>query len=90
MIALALSATLVATVPLAYVHGHASAMRQIKVELREIAAADDQDRPPGRKRTRLLVASPALTGGASSFWAPAAPINRTVSMTSSATLPARS
>ena len=42
MIALALSTALVAAVPLAYVHGHASAMRQIKVELQAIAAADQR------------------------------------------------
>ncbi len=48
MIALALSVALVAAVPAAFAHGHAVTTRTITAELREIAAAEGPDSPPGR------------------------------------------
>ncbi len=47
MIALALSAAMVAAVPLAFAHGHRTALRTITAELRSMMVADDPDRPSG-------------------------------------------
>ncbi len=47
MIALALSAALVAAVPLAFAHGHRTALQTITAELREIAAGEEQDQTAG-------------------------------------------
>ena len=46
MSALALSAALVAAVPAAFIHGHATATRTITNELAVIAAAEEPGRPP--------------------------------------------
>ncbi len=46
MITLALSDALVAAVSRVFSHGHTVATRSITAELREIAAAEEADRPP--------------------------------------------